>query len=202
MEEFNENCSFPIQALSCQSDCSQHDALFLYSLCDIDHASEILGIPWEASKDQSFAPMTIYIGFTWDLDFHTVSLAPDKIAKYLNIIREWLDWPYHILKDAQSIYGKLLHACAALHCGCAYLIGLKKMMCVCADKPFMPHWPVKSIEAELCWWTEHLQCGEISQPIKPPTLASDPSAYSDASSGCWRAWLLHPEWKSLHSSSQ
>ena len=73
MEEFNENCSFPIQDLSCQSDCSQHDALFLYSLCDIDHASELLGIPWEASEDQLFAPMTIYIGFTWDLDSHTFS---------------------------------------------------------------------------------------------------------------------------------
>jgi hypothetical protein len=53
VEEFNENYSFPIQDLACQSDHSQ-----------LDHASELLGIPWEPSKHQPFASTTIYIGFT------------------------------------------------------------------------------------------------------------------------------------------
>jgi len=40
---------------------------FSYNLSDIDRISDILGIPWEISKDQPFTNLTIYIGFIWNL---------------------------------------------------------------------------------------------------------------------------------------
>ena len=67
VEEFNENCSTCIQDLSHSSPRSEHDAAFSYNIADIDATSDILGIPWEASKDQLFGPTTTYIGFIWDL---------------------------------------------------------------------------------------------------------------------------------------
>ena len=57
------------------------------------------------------------------------------------------------------------------------------MLRVCHEKPFMPHRPVKGIEAELAWWTARLQQGEVICPIKPPTQFFDSLVFSDASSG-------------------
>ena len=209
IEEFNENCSFPIKDLSRQSVCSEHNAVFMYTLDDIDRVSDELGIPWEKSKDQPFAPSTTYIGFVWDLRASTVSLAPSKIEKYLAAIDEWTRCPMHILNEVQSLYSKLLHACAVLPQGRTYLTALERMMRVCHNKPFMLHHPVKGTDMELAWWTAHLQQGNVARPIKPPTPFTDASAFSDASSGMgiaivigerWHAWTLHPDWKSMHGS--
>jgi hypothetical protein len=206
-EEFNENCTFPLRNLSHVSSRSEHDASFTYTISDIDNVSDQLGIPWERSKDQPFSGSTIYIGFKWDLDKRTVSLAPTKVGKYLDAIRDWSNKSAHVLKDVQTLYGKLLHASAAIPRGRAYLTSLERMMRLCADKPFMPHRAIKSVAADLRWWTERLQRGEVACPIKPPSFVSDPRAFSDASSGVgiavvvgsyWRAWILTPGWQTLH----
>jgi hypothetical protein len=126
-DEFNEDCSKPIQDLSHQSHRSEHDALFTYCLDDIDKISDRLGIPWEKSKDQLFASSTTYISFVWDLNSCSVSLAIGKIEKYRNAIREWSNQPTHVLKDVQQLYSTLLHASAALREGRAYLTGLEHM---------------------------------------------------------------------------
>ena len=211
VEEFNESCVFPIKDLSRQSTCPKHDANFMYTLDDVDHVSEELGIPWEKSKDQPFASSTIYIGFVWDLRASTISLAPSKIEKYLTAINKWARRPTHVLKEVQSLYGKLLHTCAGLPRGRAYLTALERMMRVCHDKPFMPHHPVKGTDTELTWWTARLQQGDVTHPIKPPAQFADVGAFSDASSGMGIAiivgekrcaWTLDPEWKSMHGSQR
>lgn len=194
MEEFNEDCSFPLQDLSHQSARSQYDALFAYNLADMNLASKHLSIPWETSKDQSFSSSTIYIGFYWDLENRIVSLAPSKVEKYLGAIQEWLNRPKHVLKDVQSLYGKLLHACFAIYRGHAYLTGLEKILHVCADKPFMPYRPVRSIAVDLKWWILCLQRGKVARPIKPPIVPSNPTAYSDASSSIGIAIVIGQRW--------
>jgi hypothetical protein len=138
-EEFNENCTFPLRNLSRVSTRSKHDTSFTYAISDIDDISDQLGIPWERSKDQPFDSSTIYIGFKWDLDECIVSLAPTKVEKYLDAIREWSNKSAHVLKDVQTLYGKLLHASAAIPRGRTYLTGLEWMVRLCIDKPFMPH---------------------------------------------------------------
>jgi hypothetical protein len=163
--ELNEDCGKPIIDLSHQSSRSEHDALFTYCLDDIDKISDKLGIPWEKSKDQLFASSTTYIGFVWDLNLRSVALAIGKIKKYRNAIKEWLSRPTHVLKDVQQLYGKLLHASAALREGRPYLTGLERMLKVCSDRPFMPHCPVKSIADDLLWWDECLQSDRVKLSI-------------------------------------
>ena len=210
-EEFNEDCVNPIRDLSTSSPRSEQDAKFSYCLDNVDRISARLGIPWEKAKDQPFGSSTIYIGFVWDLNARTVSLAPTKVAKYREAITQWRDRHSHVLKDVKQIYGKLLHASAALPRGRAYLTSLERMMKVCADKPFMPHRPIKAIANDLAWWDNQLSLGNVSRPITPPLPFVDPRAFSDASTGVgiavtigprWRAWRLLPNWQTARGSSR
>ena len=147
---------------------SKHDTKFSYCLDVVNHVSARLGILWEKAKDQPFGSSTIYIGFIWDLTACTVSLTPTKVTKYREAITQWRDCQSHVLKDVKQIYGKLLHALAALPQGRAYLTSLEHMMKVCADKPFMPHCPIKAIANDLAWWDNQLSLGNIFHPITPP----------------------------------
>jgi hypothetical protein len=67
IEEFNEDCKWPLKDIMGQSRRSEHDNHFGYCLANIDDASVDLGIIWERQKDQPFASSTICIGFLWDV---------------------------------------------------------------------------------------------------------------------------------------
>ena len=210
-EEFNEDCASPIKDLSGNSTRSPHDCLFTYNLQDIDDASETLGIPWDRTKDQPFGTSTVYIGFKWDLETRTVSLASGKVDKYLHAINEWNNRNTHVLKDVQLLYGKLLHAASVIPRGRAYLTGLERMLSLCSSRPFMPHRPVKTIASDLLWWTTRLESGDVQRPIKPPSQFIDLLAFSDASSGMgigiiigqrWRAWKLTPGWQTIRGATR
>ena len=206
-EEFNEDCSAPIQDLSHISPRCKHNATFSYSLTDIDRLSEILGIPWETSKDQPFGPTTTYIGFVWDLKERTVKLSQEKADKYLRAIEEWQSCPTHRLDEVQKLYGKLLHTASLIPAGRAYLTGLERMLAVCSKKPFMPHRPDKAISDDLTWWHRAIKNGMAIRSIFPPPPRADHQAFSDASSSIgigivigkrWRAWCLVPGWQTLN----
>lgn len=206
-DEFSEDCAAPIIDLSLCSPRAEHDSLFSYSFADIDRISAPLGIPWEPSKDQPFASKVDYIGFTWNLDTRTVSLSQKKIEKYLQAIDHWGTRAAHTQEDVEKLYGKLLHACAAIPMGRAFLTGLECMLKTSADRPFLPRRPDKSVANDLVWWKLMLQLGEVSRPIYPPSPATDPQAFSDASSLIgvaivigrhWRAWRLLPGWQTLN----
>jgi hypothetical protein len=114
IEEFSKDCLHPIKDLSKNSPRSEHDALFCHNLQDIDDMSVNLGIFWHLNKDQLFASSTIYIGFLWDLYHCIVSLSQPKVDKYLSAIHSWRKKPTHVLQEALKLYGKLMHACAAV----------------------------------------------------------------------------------------
>ena len=108
-------------------------------MADIDALSDKLGIPWETKKDIPFSTVALFIGFSWDLANHTVSLPESKKVKYLQAILEWESKPKHILDDAQKLYRKLLHACHILPARRVYLTNLEAFMGVCHhDSPFHP----------------------------------------------------------------
>jgi hypothetical protein len=204
IEEFNEDCSWPLKDLSKLSPRSEHDNMFSYCLEDIDDLSVDLGIVWEKEKDQPFAPSTICIGFIWDVENRVVSLSPHKISKYLLAIHKWRLREVHVLQDVRALYGKLLHACEVAKHGRAYLTSLENMLRLCGTQPHLPHRPSKGINEDLDWWSNLLQNGRASRPIYPPTPYHNPQAYSDASSSIgigivigerWRAWRLIPGWE-------
>ncbi|KIK80554.1 hypothetical protein PAXRUDRAFT_158369 [Paxillus rubicundulus Ve08.2h10] len=193
-EEFNEDCTNPIRDLSQDSPHSPHDAQSTYNMSDIDAISETLGIPWEVSKDQPFRPLTIYIGFKWDLEAQIVSLAPEKVTKYLEAIHSWNAHATHTLKDVKQLYGKLLHVCAVIPRGQAYLTGLEHMLSTCSDQPFMPHHPIESLVNDLEWWCTRLTHGDVQCPIKPPSPYADHQAFSDASSSMGIGIVIGNRW--------
>jgi hypothetical protein len=226
-EEFDEDLSFPIRDLSLASKrfvlstCtspqpttpapiaypfrrSQEDSLFTYSMADIDALSDILGIPWETSKDIPFSDIAPFIGFSWDLTNRTVCLPQNKREKYLQAIQEWESKPKHVLGEVQKLYGKLLHACHVIPAGRAYLTNLEAFLGVCHDSPFCPRSPPRRTPSDLLWWKNKLTQPTLVRPIPGPSLVVDPDAYSDASSETgigitignrWRAWRLLPGWK-------
>lgn len=55
---------------------------------DIDLLSERLGIPWKKDKDISFRDTVPYIGFSWNIHQHRVSLSEEKRGKYFQAIAE------------------------------------------------------------------------------------------------------------------
>ena len=206
-EEFNEDCSAPLIDYSAEPTRTEHDAQFTYCLRDIDALSTRLGIPWEPSKDQPFHHSTIYLGFEWNLDKLSVSLSPAKTAKYLAAIENWLQRSRHTLLDVQSLHGKLLHSCAVIPRGRAYLTSLERMIKICTPAPFLPHRPEKHVASDLNWWKQALSQNLTSRPIHPPPQSyADISAFSDASStgigivigSHWRAWHLCPNWQTLN----
>lgn len=64
LEEFIENCRFPLHNLSKSSPRSHHDAQFTYNFTNINDLSSLLGIPLEHQKDLPFNFSMTYIGFT------------------------------------------------------------------------------------------------------------------------------------------
>jgi hypothetical protein len=178
--------------------------LFSHNLQDINNTSVELGIFWQLNKDQLFTSSTIYIGFLWDLDSHMVSLSQPKVDKYLKAIHTWRKKHTHMLQEALELYGKLIHTCAAIKRGRAYLTSLEWTIAVLQKKPLLPQHPDKETKPDLLWWSNLLQAGSVVWPIIPPSTFSRPLAFSDASSGIgigivirdkWRAWRLILGWQ-------
>lgn len=65
--EFDDDHTFPIHDLSMSSPRSEEDGKYTYNFDDINRISDVLGIPWEASKDINFTSSVMYLGFVWDL---------------------------------------------------------------------------------------------------------------------------------------
>jgi len=109
-----------------------------------------------------------------------------------------------VLQEVLELYGKLMHACAAIMRGRAYLTSLERTIAVFHIKPLLPQRPDKEVKHDLNWWSETLQSGGVSRPIRPPAQFARPNAFSDASSGIgigivirerWCAWRLVPGWR-------
>lgn len=205
VEEFDEDMIFPIRDLSLSFPRSAPDALFSYATADIDDVSSQLGIPWQLNKCTPWASSFVFTGFLWDIDAKTVTLAEPKRLKYLDTVRAWRAGPRaHPLRDVQSLYGKLLHACHVLPEGRAYLTNLEAALGIFHANPWLPRTPPKGTELDLAWWESKLATPLVPRPIPSPRPLQDLRVYSDASSGVgiavvvdgeWRAWRLRAGWQ-------
>lgn len=156
-EEFDEDCSFPIKDFSSLSPRSAEDAQFTCCMADIDHHSRPLGIIWEISKDKPFRTDPNFTGLLWDIPDLSISLSPEKTAKYLEAIDTWQARHMHTLHETQKLYGKLLHAALIIPAGRAYLTNLEWLLGIFQDRPFLPRTPPHETTSDLDWWkaSEH-----------------------------------------------
>jgi hypothetical protein len=99
IEEFDEDFSSELRDLSQSAPHSLDDTTYTYNIQDIDNISNMLGIPWELSKDIPFSSSVPFISFIWDIDDKTVTLSEKKRDKYLNAIKDWQASHTHTLKD-------------------------------------------------------------------------------------------------------
>ena len=157
------------------------DPFFSYNADHIDSLSQAIGLPWHSEKTQGFSSSAVYLGFIWDLDSRTVSLQPSKQLKYRNNLLEWQKRSKHTLIQVQSLYGKLLHTTYLLPHGRLYLTGLERMIPTFRSHPDRPHFPEKSIKADLQWWLTQLDKTTITRPIPSFAPFDNLCAYSDAS---------------------
>ena len=116
-EEFDEDCSTPLQDLSNRSPRSPDDQKFAYADADIDRISARLGVVWQASKSVPFGTEVPYLGFRWDLHARKVYLPDEKKLKYLAAIADWGRKRTHDLLETQKLHGKLLHAALVIPAG-------------------------------------------------------------------------------------
>lgn len=204
IEQFDEDMAFPLRDLSASSPRSETDAQFSYCLSDIDKVSDVLGYPWEPSKDIPFCSAPVFIGFIWDIPTLVVSLTTEKKARYLAAIVNWETAAVHTLEEVQKLHGKLLHASLIQPAGRAYLTRLERMLGIFHDCPFMPRTPPAGTAQDLIWWKAELSRPTFSRAIPGPCTVLDVSAFSDASTSFgigitvgrqWRAWRLVPGWK-------
>ena len=129
-EEFDEDCSMPLQDRVNASPRAAEDQPFAYADEDINQISQRLGIRWEPSKTIPFGPEVPYLGFRWDLRNQVVHLREEKKAKYLAAIAEWEQREKHNLLEVQKLYGKLLHAALVIPAGRAHLTSLEAMLAI------------------------------------------------------------------------
>lgn len=203
-EEFDEDMGAELQDLAEKRGASLEEEPFCYNDDDIEQLSKDLGTVWETSKTVHFRTMVPFLGFSWDLDNHTVSLLEEKQSKYLQAIRDWKSRRLHSLEQVQKLYGKLLHTSLVIPKGRAYLTKLEAMLGTFNNRPFTPHHAPQHTEEDLLWWERLLRGPTITRTVSIPADLTEIHAYSDASSGWgigitvgkrWRAWRLRKGWK-------
>lgn len=204
VEEFAEDCAFPLRDLSAASPRSAEDAAFTYCFADIDMLSDRIGYVWGAEKDVPFQTVCPYTGFDWDIEKRTVSISLAKREKYIAAIAVFRLSRTHNLEDVRKLYGKLLHACAVVPRGRAYLTSLETALSLGHSRPHMQLTPPRETPSDLAWWSARLASAQLcTRPIPVPIAVFDLGAFSDASSGFgvgiilrgrWRAWRLVKGW--------
>ena len=138
VEEFVEDFAFALVDHSHSSPRSADCARFTYSFADIDAISKRLGLLWTLDKDQWWCTAPTFTGCVWDLIAWLVSLAPEKVAKYLEAIKTFRAQPTHTLRELQSLYGKLHYTTQVVPSGRPYLLHLERAMAAATDRPYVP----------------------------------------------------------------
>ena len=182
VEEFVEDMKFPVCDLSVSSPRDPQEALYTCSIDDINRVSDALGIPWQAAKDISFSSAFLFTGFLWDLAVQTVRLTKEKHAKYLTAIAKWRHSSVHMLRNAQKLYGKLLHASHIIREGRVYLVHFKRVFPTFLGRPFMQRRFPAALLDDLQWWITTLSNSKLSRPIPGVADVIDIQAFSDTSS--------------------
>jgi hypothetical protein len=180
-----EDFTFPIQDLSGVSPRSAHDAQFTYCFADINRVASDLGVVFASDKDVPFGPCAPFTGLDFGFSSKDVGLPENKRDKYLCTLDTFLNQKAVTLKDVQSIYGKLLHTCAVVPEGRAYLTGLKSFISLFDDKRPFSTWHLSRVaRAEPNgWWRHTLSLPLPRRPLPVATDIRDLLAFLDASSG-------------------
>lgn len=176
---------------------------YAYSLADIKHMVEPLGIPWHPKKGRDFASTFIYIGFFWDIKNHEVLLTDEKRLKFKTCVNDFLtkysstQTPFHV---AMTLSGSLSHITFVYPHGCSYLSNLYSWISqypsnFCKAK----HYPSRSLLTDLAWWSNMLSNPNWSRSPELQGPVVDLGIWVDASTewGVGIVWEDGTRWDAL-----
>jgi hypothetical protein len=206
VEEFAEDMRFPIRDHSTSTTPrSEHDKRFTYALSDYEALGKELGMLFSPKKRLPFDRRTEFIGLSWDVQAHVVTLLNRKREKYHEAVQLLLAAQAVSKREAESVFGKLHHAALVLPEGRTYLIDLSYDLSNYSSSSFATRHLGCGTRRDLQWWKERLLRPLDPRALPYPTDLWDPRAYSDASSkigvaiwinGFWRTWRLRRGWES------
>lgn len=166
-----------------------------------------LGWPWKRAKTKPFAPIFVYLGFSWNIEARTVQIPTAKRQKYLARLNTWFTTPTASLKEAEVLVGSLTHCALVLREGRARLAGLIAFVASFTrtkSPRFARQKRTQWANEEAEWWRTQLSEGQCTLDIRPAPPRTNLVIYTDASTsfglgvvidGEWRVWQLRKNWK-------
>jgi hypothetical protein len=168
-----------------------------------------LQVPWHDSKgDPTFLFVQVYIGFLWNLPNHTVSLPPDKLSKFRERVRTFLNqYEGHqcLLREVDHIHGSLCHISFVYTDGRSRLPSLSNFAASFKGNEHIRRYAPKSMISDLRWWLNTLsQPTPRTRILRPRGPLRDLQIFVDASTSwgigiligdAWAAFRLRNDWK-------
>lgn len=180
---------------------------------DYDHDEMLrqissLCVPWHEEKgDKTFAFVTTFIGYLWDIPQKLVSLPEPKRRKFHERVRRFIasfgNQPC-TMRDVEKIHGSLCHVAFVHLDGRSHLPSLSNFAASFHGDEFIKRCPSHSMITDLTWWLNKLSQPNVSRPLHPCGPLKDLGLYVDASTSWgigivigdeWAAFRLSPSWK-------
>ncbi|KAE8268468.1 hypothetical protein A4X09_0g3873, partial [Tilletia walkeri] len=166
------------------------DNEWAYSLADVDAVCAPLGIPWSPEKEQAFSGTVFFVGVWSDIAAREISLASDRVAKYLAECRDWVDRARHTKAQAQQLLGRLQFAAHAVPAGRPYLSGLVDFITLHelaehrvpgrAHSDLVARRPNSRVRSDVLWWMQELERPRLARRFHNDLSLSDPGLYTEA----------------------
>src|SRR6266567_2615718 len=175
------------------------DFLYDYDKDEILARVAPLCVPWHKEKcDNSFAFITTFIGYRWDIANKLVSLPDPKRRKFHERVRQFLDrFNGHpcCLLDVQRIHGSLCHVAFVHVEGHSHLPSLSNFAAKFpSDNYHATCFPPPSIITDLKWWLHTLLIPDINCHLRPCGIAQDLHIFVDASTSWGIGIVLGDKW--------
>jgi hypothetical protein len=167
-----------------------------------------LGVPWHKSKGHDFSLVFQFVGFTFSLRDHSVTISNEKHLKNKGRVDSALAMFTHAqmtLKDVQKLFGSLSHLTFVYLNMCSFLPPLSQFAASFSSNPHASHYPPPSMISSLCAWAVALAVSPLQQSLIPKGPLLDINLWVDASTSWgigivighkWIAWKLSPHWQS------
>jgi len=179
-----------------------------YDRSEALHRISSLTIPWHPKKgDPFFASKSTFIGMSWDLDTHHVSLPENKRLKFLRRVEVFVssfERSKCSLRDVERIHGSLCYI-SFIYCeGRNRLPSLSNFAASFLGNEYIQRFPPRSLISDLRWWALQLQKTDFHRHLTSSRTPINLGIYVDASTswgigiviqGKWLALKLSPTWK-------
>ena len=158
-----------------------------------------LGVPVAEEKREGPSTQLTFLGIELDTREMVRRLPRKKVSELRDLVKEWSQRKSCLVKDLQSLVGKLMHACKVVRPGRSFLGRMLELLR--GGKRKQQFLRLNSgFRSDLQWWNQFLEIWNgVSMLANTPRGGSDIDLYTDASGsfGCgawWREGWLQLEW--------